>query len=114
MFVLSEPQVPLLNSQTSGANVWPEFTLNEENYLSLERVPRVADHMYGKRVALWTELIPSLFNSTQAPDPTSPWIWQQQQQQQVWKYDSPAWQQMANGMAKTFTFKGRLTFFKLH
>ena len=108
-FPHSQPQVPLVNS---AVNVWPEYTLTEERYLSLERVPRVDDHLFGKRVALWTDLLPSLYNSTQEPEPVV-YRTRHQQQRQPWGCRSPAWRKMARGVAKTFTFNGGLTHPKL-
>ena len=73
---LRQPQVPLLGNQTSGISVFPEFTLNEEKYLSLDTVPRVESRLFGSRMALWTDLVPSLYNFTQAPESTRYWTWQ--------------------------------------
>ena len=66
MHILSTPRVPLLNNQTSRV-MWPEFTLTKEEYLSVELAPRVDSRLFGSRVALWTDLIPSLINSTRVP-----------------------------------------------
>ncbi|KAK7093574.1 neuroligin-4, Y-linked-like isoform X2 [Littorina saxatilis] len=51
-------------SATRGS--WPEFSFPEEFFLSFGPQPRVDDHLYNKRVALWMDLIPSLINSTRA------------------------------------------------
>jgi len=83
---------PQVSVQAGG--VWPEFSMVEEKFLSLEVNPRVDDHLFSKRVALWTQLLPSLLNSTRPQD----------------SYNNPG---CMTG-TKNFVFKGRLNFFKLH
>ena len=38
--------------------------MSEESYLSFGVQPRVEKQMYGERIALWLDLLPSLVNST--------------------------------------------------
>ena len=98
---------------------WPEFRLEEEKYLSLEVTPRVEDYLYNKRVALWLDLVPALLNSSQ---PETPSTWYMPWQQSGWNYNNQyssnynnyySNYQASNAMAKTFSFKGRINFFKL-
>ena len=93
---------------------WPEFRLEEEKYLSLEVTPRVEDYLYNKRVALWLDLVPALLNSSQ-PETPSTWYmpWQQSGCNYNNQYSSNYNYQAPNAMAKTFSFKGRINFFKL-
>ena len=97
-YFLSQPQVPQLSSQTGGVGVWPEFTLTDEKYLSLEVLPRVEDHLFGNRVALWTELVPSVYNSTRAPEPIRPW-----QQHRWWSDNNRDWQEMGDDSGNPFS-----------
>ena len=93
---------------------WPEFTLEEEKYLSLEVTPRVEERLYNKRVALWLDLMPALVNSTRAETSSSWYMPWQRQQQTGWIYNQYGNNYQApNAMAKTFFFKGRINFFKL-
>jgi len=78
----------------TGPNAWPQFTSDEEKYLSLEASPRAVSDLYSKRVALWTDLMPALVNSTR--DETT-----------------PGCQGGLGSGTKNFVFKGRLNFFKL-
>ena len=119
VFCNSQPQLAL-QRQVGGS--WPEFTLEEEKYLSLEVTPRVEERLYNKRVALWLDLLPALVNSTRAETSSSWYMPWQGQQQTGWIYNNQYGNnyngyynnyQAPNAMAKTFFFKGRINFFKL-
>lgn len=100
--------VPRLDIPPQEAGVWPEYTMNQQQYLSLEPVPRVDSYLYGKRVALWLDLLPSLVNSTHA---LAPW-------RQGWLHPSSHTfnpQTMTKiPLTKHFMFKGNMRFFKMN
>ncbi|KAL8572666.1 hypothetical protein ACOMHN_016516 [Nucella lapillus] len=111
-FVNEEEGTPQLTIGQSGAP-WPEFSLKEGQYLSLEPVPRVNRDLFGKRVALWLNLLPSLVNSTAGIHSGSwalPWNHQQTLPSQGYSPYSP----LGTQLPMRVVFKGRISFFKLN